>query len=164
MTSQHCKGSEKRSPTKVVSFGLCKNCRGTCTNTFKLPLERFIIPNFVCHAQLCSHAKKAPLLRNNNPLCITTITFSNTSVTPIIIIIQSPKKAPQKKSATMQERKKETFLLSPRFARAAKWIYNNALLVAGDTTALPPHSHHLKRSKKLRQLPIEIFFPLYCYR
>jgi hypothetical protein len=79
-----------------------------------------ITPNFVCHAQLCSHAKKAPLLRNNNPLCITTITFSNTSVTPIIIIIQSPKKAPQKKSATMQERKKETFLLSPRFARAAK--------------------------------------------
>jgi hypothetical protein len=31
--------------------------------------------------------------------------------------------------------------------------------VAGDTTVLPPHSHHLKRNKKPRQLPIEFFFP-----
>lgn len=46
MTSQHCKGSEKRSPTKVVSFGMCKNCGGTCTNTFKLPLERLHYSQF----------------------------------------------------------------------------------------------------------------------
>lgn len=46
MTSQHWKGSEKRSPTKVVSFGRCKNCRGTCTNTIKLPLERLHYSQF----------------------------------------------------------------------------------------------------------------------
>lgn len=77
----------------------------------------------------------------------------------LLLLFSRQKKAPQKKSAAMKERKKETFLLSPRFGRTAKWISNNALLVAGDTTVLPPYSHHLKRNKKPRQLPIEFFFP-----
>lgn len=163
MTSQYCKGSEKRSPTKVVSFGMCKNCRGTCTNTFKLPLERLHYSQFCLSRTVVftckersSDEKQQSIAHYNYQV------LQHIRHTYYYYSVAKRKLHKRKVQQWKKERKKRSF--SPRFARTAKWIDNNALLVAGDTTVLPPHSHHLKRNKKLRQLPIEIFFPLYCYR
>jgi len=107
-------------------------------------------------------------MRNNNPLCITTIKFSNTSVTHIIIIIiiQSPKKSSTKEKCS-NERKKEgkKRSFSPPVLHEQQ---NESTIMHYWWLATQPSFLHihpiLKATKNRDNFRWKYFFSLYCYR